>query len=227
MAKKLMIFLLLGCFIVGCAILPETSNIVEVTNTEQNPALGTVEASVVPTMTIEPTKTSMPKEIQDIEELTRWIDNYVKANDGKVQINGVEMDRSQLEAEVRNNIKSYLVTKYVNNSGTQFLVINSTPIAIKADGEKWKEATLKMLGDIVGVKIGTLLGDPNISKIFIDTYWRNEYHIGVSCFDNSNITRNGETDWDWSNTQFQMAKTNDLETRLQAVLFGLYRPSWA
>lgn len=158
-------------------------------------------------------------------EFSQLVEHYVDAYGGLVIVDERQMDATQLTQELLENTNIYSRVINVDGIDHTLLVVNDIPLAYMDNNGIWQEPTLKTMGDLVGLEIGTLL-----SPQYIDTttFWRNEYHIGAICIDNGSLPKvNEEVDWDWNNTQLEIAAINDLKTtRLQAVLFGLDRPRW-
>jgi hypothetical protein len=98
---------------------------------------------VTPTSIIIPTST--PENIADAKDLSKWIDDYVHAYGGKVMVNGLEMDASQLTDEIRKNAKSFIQTKKVYGIQYLFLLVNDFPLAKMGTENKWQTVGLRDL----------------------------------------------------------------------------------
>lgn len=133
-------------------------------------------ATVVPTETAVPTSTftavppmptitstPAPENLADAKDLSKWVDDYVHAYGGKVTVNGVELDSSQLTDEIRKNGESFTSGKTINGVDYSLLVVNSIPLAIRPNGERWQKVTIKILADWQGIKIGSFFGGNNTS----------------------------------------------------------------
>lgn len=105
-----------------------------------------------PTSTITPT--SAPENIADTKDLPKWVDDYVHAYGGKVNINSVEMNASQLADEIRYNSDKYVQVKQINGNEFLFLLVNDTPLAFRQKDD-WHSITIKTLADLQGLKIGS------------------------------------------------------------------------
>jgi GH35 family endo-1,4-beta-xylanase len=119
----------------------------------------------VPTATATITPTPAPENIADAKDLSRWVDEFVQAYGGKITVNGLEMDSSQLTDEIRRNGDNYLVKKQVNEVEILFLVVSGVPLAIRTSRE-WSATTLKELAGFNGMKIGmTISGGENAEVV--------------------------------------------------------------
>jgi GH35 family endo-1,4-beta-xylanase len=103
---------------------------------------------IPPTPTVMPTPT--PENIADSKDLSAWVDEFVHAYDGKVTVNGVEMDASQLTNEIRTNSNKFIESKQVNGSEVLFLEVNNIPLAMR-EGSLWQEATMANLSEMSGI----------------------------------------------------------------------------
>lgn len=102
--------------------------------------------SIPPTPMITPTPT--PENITDAEDLPNWISNYVQAFDGKVSVNGAQMDEVQLLNEVKNNPESFIQTKTGKNQIVyKLLVINEIPLAVMGVNNKWRAILLRDMAE--------------------------------------------------------------------------------
>jgi hypothetical protein len=124
--------------------------------------------TVVPTETATPTSTSSPtptakpaptntptpapENIADVKDLSVWVDEFVHAYGGKVVVDGVEMDASQLTHELREKGDKYLQLKKFNGAEILFLVVNEIPLAIREEDGTWQPATMAKLGELNGVE---------------------------------------------------------------------------
>ena len=108
--------------------------------------------SVPPILTITPTPT--PENITDAKDLSVWVDEFVHAYGGKVTVNGVEMNASQLTDEIRKNGEKFTQGKQVKGIEFSFLVVNDIPLAVLNDG-KWNKTTIKFLDDVVNMRFGS------------------------------------------------------------------------
>ncbi len=173
-----------------------------------------------------PTQTDQGNIVEiNSKQLVTVLEHYVYAYGGTITIENQTMNIDQLIQEVQDNLAAYTQVRKVDETIHTFLVVNDIPLAYLDNNKIWRETTLKTMGELVGLEIGTLLSPQYIHST---TVWEKEYHIGAICIDNGSIPKeNEEVDWDWNNTQLNIAAINNLKTtRLQAVLFGLDRPRW-
>lgn len=151
--KNIITVLLLAIILVSCApavtAIPPTETAIP----------SSTFTPVPPTLTVVPTPT--PENIADAKDLSKWIDDYVHAYGGKVMVNGVEMDTSQLTDEVRKNSGNFTSVKTINGVDYSLLVVNGVPLAIRQSGERWQKVTIKILADWQGIKIGSFFGGNN------------------------------------------------------------------
>ena len=134
--KNILTVLLIACILASC--LPAA----KVVPTEMVIPTSTL-IPVPPTPTIIPPPT--PEDIADAKDLSKWIDDYVHAYGGKVVVNGIEMDASQLTDEIRKNGKSFMQTKKVNGIQYLFLLVNDIPLMKMGTENKWQAVGLKDL----------------------------------------------------------------------------------
>ncbi len=158
--KTFITVLLLSAILVSCApavtAVPTETAIPTLTFT---PVLEPTFTPVPSTSTITPTPT--PENIADAKDLSKWVDDYVHAYGGKVTVNDVEMDESQLTDEIRKNSGKFTSAKTVKGIDYSFLVVNGVPLALRQSGEKWQKSTIKTLADWLGLKIGSFFGGNN------------------------------------------------------------------
>lgn len=169
---------------------------------------------------------TLPPGFKRDQDLLNWTTQLVKAYGGKTLVNEKELDAEQLSADILGNLGSYIKNKEIAGNKSNFLVVEGIPLAVCKENGYWQEATLRDFGDLLGIKIGTLMGDPNISGIFDPSFWENEYHTAVAHVDNPNISYEAPFDWEWNNWQIQTAKRNKLEIRIHPILFPGFMPAW-
>jgi len=188
--------------------------------------------TVIPTSTFTPipptlTPTPAPEKITEAKDFSKWIDDYVHAYGGKIMVNNVEMDSSQLTNEVKANLDLFLQVKQINGSNFSLFVVNGVPLAIREPNDKqWQEMTLKTLGRFDNVIIGGMVEKyPNTERIY------KEFDGGLI---NSNVWTtgkngvNGELDFSYENFQLEYSKqfgylpSNNI---LDSILWGAYLPS--
>lgn len=111
-----------------------------------SPASTSVPSTNIPTTkpTVKPT--SAPENLADANDLHVWIDDYVHAYGGKVTVNSVERDANQLLGEVKANPDSFIETKTIKGSETQFFVVNGVPLGIHTDGT-WRSILARDIAD--------------------------------------------------------------------------------
>ncbi|HPS41493.1 MAG TPA: endo-1,4-beta-xylanase, partial [Anaerolineaceae bacterium] len=183
------------------------------------------------TMTVEPTATAAPTitptptpiTLADSPGLPGWVEEYVHAYGGKVTVNGVQMDAEQLTAAIRQNPEAFIQKKPVNGIVNSFLIINGVPLAVREDNSNWQNASMKTMGNLAGLALGTLLDDtPALLH-----WWGDEYTIGTSCLSMTGTMpdRTG-INFEWPNYQARIARENGLTTRMQAALFPGDMPAW-
>jgi len=166
--------------------------------------------TVIPTSTFTPipptlTPTPAPEKITEAKDFSKWIDDYVHAYGGKIMVNNVEMDSSQLTNEVKANLDLFLQVKQINGSNFSLFVVNGVPLAIREPNDKqWQEMTLKTLGRFDNVIIGGMVEKyPNTERIY------KEFDGGLI---NSNVWTtgkngvNGELDFSYEHFQLEYSK---------------------
>lgn len=181
-------------------------------------ALTTV-APTAPTIT----PTPAPVTLADLPELSTWVEDYVHAYGGIITVNGTDMDAEQLTAAIRQNPDEFTQSKQVNGIEYSFLIINSVPLAVREESSNWQNASMKTMGNLVGLGLGTLLDDtPELLH-----WWGDEYTIGTSCLSMTGTMpdRTG-INFEWPNYQARIARENGLRTRMQAALFPGDMPAW-
>jgi hypothetical protein len=92
-----------------------------------------------------------PENIADARDLPIWVGEFVHAYGGKVTIDGMGMDASQLTTKIRRNGDEFIEVKPSAGVLTSFLMVNGIPLAMRA-GQRWQEATMATLGEINGVE---------------------------------------------------------------------------
>lgn len=148
-----------------------------------------------PTPSITPTPA--PENIADSQDLSIWVDEFVHAYGGKVTVNGVEMEASQLTDEIRRNGDKFTQTKNINGTSYLFIVINDTPIAMQENSGKWEKATFAMIASKLGLTVTVRLNlhsdevVPQIATTLQMEYGDN-YELYSDNFNWSEITSN----WD-------------------------------
>lgn len=95
----------------------------------------------------------MPENLADTKDLQIWVEQYVNAYGGKITVNSVEIDASQLTDAIHKNAELYLQVKEINGVTYSFLMVNNVPLAIRDKNGKWQEATIKKMSSIAGVHI--------------------------------------------------------------------------
>ena len=101
---------------------------------------------VPPTPTITPTPA--PENISDAKDLSVWVNDYVHAFGGKVTVNGVEMDASQLLSEIKNNPEVFIQVKTGKNQVSYtLLIVNNTPLAVMNSDIKWRSILLRDMAE--------------------------------------------------------------------------------
>ncbi len=171
----------------------------------------------------EPTSPQVGETYQN--ELPQLVEHYAYAYGGLVTVDNRQMDAVQLTQELLENTDLYTHVIDVDGVDHTLLVVNDIPLAYMDQNGTWRESTLKTVGDLVGLEIGTLLSPQHIHS---STFGEKEYHIGAICTDPASVPKENETiDWSWNNWQLEIAKFNKLEkTRIQAALFPLEKPEW-
>jgi len=125
---------------------------------------------ISPTPTITPTPS--PENIADAKDLSIWINDYIHAFDGKVTVNGVEMDASQLLSEMKNNPEKFIQTKAGKNQVVyELLVVNNVPLAVMGSDNKWRAVLLRDMAEANNQVISSPVwdelidpSDPNFPK---------------------------------------------------------------
>lgn len=158
------------------------------------------------------------------QDLLHWTTNLVNAYGGQFMLGGELLDAEDLTDEITQNLEEYMVEIGTAGQITRFLVVEGIPLAVCNCQGYWQEATLRDLGDLLGIRMGTLIGSH--SGIWDDLFWKNEYHTGVTHVDNPNLAYEAPFDWQWSNRQVQAGQRNQLELRIHPILFPGYMPPW-
>lgn len=91
------------------------------------------------------TPTPAPENLADAEDLSKWINNYVHAFGGKVTVNGVDMDATQLTEKIRKNAEEFTRVKDINRTEYLFFLVNDMPLAMRAGNGKWEELTSRKI----------------------------------------------------------------------------------
>jgi len=180
--KKLLTTLLLTVSLASCA--PVTT-----------PAPTTIPtATPVPTIT----PTPAPVTLADLPELPTWVEEYVHAYGGMVNVNGVEMDAQQLTDAIRQDPVAFVQTKQMEGLGYSFAVVNDIPISMKATNSSWEKATFAKIAQKLGISIltrnnaGSDLIVPEIATTLQMDYG-DPYSIFNENFDWSKVTTNWDT----------------------------------
>ena len=177
--------------------------------------------AATPAPTITPTST--PQSLADAPDLPTWVEEFVHAYGGKVSVNGVEMDADQLITAIRQNPDEFTQPKFINGEKYEFLVVNNKPLAYFQSAHSWQETTMKVMGNFAGIKIGSLIDDTQN----LLSWWGSEYQSGTACISMADMMPNrSEIDLSWPNYQVRIAHENDMEARMQAVLFPGDMPKW-
>ena len=177
--------------------------------------------TIVPATTITPT--TGPENISDAKELPEWLDEFVHAFDGKIHVSGKEMDSGQLTDEIRLNENKYIIEKQINGIDIQFLIIQGFPLAVRQGDGQWQEVTMKNLGTLVNLKIGSLISNNENLR----SWWGKEFHMGTITLGlREAMPNNTSIDFGWPDYQTQIAIENKMETKLHAGLFPAGAPLW-
>lgn len=154
-----------------------------------------------PTLTLAPptstiTPTPQPENIADAKDLPVWINRFVRTYNGKIAIDGLELDVNQLTDEILKNDDKFTVLKKVNQTETFFLVINGTPLAIREGNGQWREITPSIISSIYGIKFGYggLLIGKDADKYYFHKFTDNEKRAQI---ENSSIFVPG---WGFANS---------------------------
>lgn len=139
-SKSIVIILLVSFVLASCApavkVVPTETAIPASTFTPVPPAI---------------TPTPTPENISASKDLSIWVDEFVHAHGGKIVVNGVEMDGSELTNELRDNSDQYIRSKQINGAEILFLVVNETPLAMRERDGQWREATMARLSELNNV----------------------------------------------------------------------------
>lgn len=168
----------------------------------------------------------LPPGFKTERDLLNWTTQLANAYSGKIIFDENEFDAEQLQVDITQNISEYFKEIEIAGKITNFLVVDEIPLAVCTSNGYWQEATLRDLGDLLGIKIGTLIQDLGSSGIRNPSFWKNEYHTSVACMDIPNLAYEAPFDWEWNNWQIQTAKRNELEIRLQAIISPGNMPDW-
>ncbi len=180
-----------------------------------------------PTNTSVPTPTQtpipLPQELSAAIDFPNWVADYAAAYGGKVQVGKSEMDADQLTEEILNNQEKYIRYRIINKDEYAFVLINGAPIALRRGVGDWQETTLKILGDLSGIEIGSLI-DLNSEA---PEWWGDEYQIGVATI-NSDAFREApqQPNIGYAAQQIQIAHRNGMKVRLLPILQPSDIPDW-
>lgn len=111
--------------------------------------------TAIPTSTFTPipstptiTPTPLPENIADAKDLSIWINNYVHAFGGKVTVNDVSMDASQLLSEIKNNPEKFIQTKIGKSQvAYELFAVNNVPLAVIGSHNKWRAILLRDMAE--------------------------------------------------------------------------------
>jgi GH35 family endo-1,4-beta-xylanase len=185
--------------------------------------------------------------LEDMPELSAWVDDYIHAYGGKVTINSTEMDASQLTDAIRKGSAAFTQTKQIDNKKTSFLVVNGTPLAIQMTGEPWRKLYGRDLADAMQIDLAmpglySDINDPanreilaNANKLTITNDLASNVVFGDftaadwrSILDNwdaiHNDLNNGvipnDFPYDWNRAEpiFVFAQSHNLKVRVQHLL---------
>jgi GH35 family endo-1,4-beta-xylanase len=138
--RALVTLLLIAIVLVSCT--PAT---MLVPSTET--AIPTATLTPVPlTPTITPTLT--PENLADAKDLSKWVEGYVHAFGGKITVNEVDMDTSQLTDAIRKNSEAFIRVKEIAGMEYLFLLINDVPLAMREGKGQWEELTSRKMIDL-------------------------------------------------------------------------------
>ncbi len=204
------------------------------------PAVQTVPIeTALPTSTFTPaiTLTPAPESLADAKDLSKWVDEFVHAYGGKVAVNGVEMDASQLTDAIRKNPEAFTQAKKVNDAEYLFLVANGAPLAMRGSDFLWKDIGYKDISPD-GFEVGASFAiwtddydnDPRYGKIFADNFViaatdgeLSDYELMKKIPNDKKLTpQEVLTYYDWTNfdKMSAYAKANHIPIRAMHLLDG-------
>ncbi|MBT3320733.1 MAG: hypothetical protein HN392_00435 [Anaerolineae bacterium] len=179
--------------------------------------------TLVPTLTPSMTPTPLPESISDSVFFFNWLIEFANANNGTVTVGGQELNALQLLDEIQNNSENFIETRLINGEEVEFLLVNGIPLAFRNESGQWQEATIKNLGTMVNLKMGSLISNDEGLR----SWWGSEYHMGTVTLGLSDDMKDKTTiDFGWPRYQAEIARENLLETKFHAVLFPGDAPSW-
>jgi endo-1,4-beta-xylanase len=193
---------------------------------------------VPPTPTTTPTP--MPENLADAKDLQFWVEQYVNAYGGKVTVNGVEMDTSQLTDAIRKNAETFTQVKEVKTTTYSFLVVNGVPLAIMGIDGKWNEATLKNVSSLTNVSfgIGNLIRGYT-QKFYFYQFTQKDVDIRIKqstlaapyeIFMSGAILNKGEGIYDWRTPDMLMEeyKSKGMQVRAAYIIWAgdSSNPNW-
>jgi len=211
--------------------------------------------SVPPTETASPTPTVIPipstptvkltptpENIADAKDLSVWVDEFVHAYGGKVVVNGIEMDASQLIDAIDNNAETFTQVKCVKGTKYPLLIVNNIPLALMGVDGKWSEATLKNISGLTDISFG-IGGEPTGVQEFGSAYYLYNFTqkdrdlrikqsilaAPADIFQTGAILHKGEGLYDWSRPDRLIVryKNEGLQVRAVNIIWANdFHPDW-
>ncbi|MEI7846686.1 MAG: endo-1,4-beta-xylanase [Chloroflexota bacterium] len=142
--KNPIAFLLIVLILAACA---PAASVMPPTETLAPTPLATATPAPTPTITLTPG----PELISNAKDLPVWVEEFVHAYGGKVMVNGVVMNASQLAGDIRTNSDKYIASKKVNGVEISFITLNDIPIALREYRGQWQEASMAKLSKFAGI----------------------------------------------------------------------------
>lgn len=185
-----------------------------------------------PTATAAPTitPTPVPQSLADAPDLSTWVEDYVHAYEGKVTVNGAEMDADQLTAAIRQKPDEFTQTKLVNSEKYSFAIVNGIPLGFKSsDTDSWQKSTLMQLASLQNIYIGTQIVHYELNNPLYSKIANNEFNFYLT---------NGELDWParWISENvfdykaadeiFTFAQNSNKPVHMYHLLDGQNIPDW-
>jgi endo-1,4-beta-xylanase len=201
--------------------------------------------ATIPTLTITPapigmatiTPTPTSEKLADSKDLPVWVDEFVHAYGGKVTVNSVEMDKSQLTEEIRKNPATFTQVKRVNGVESSFLIVNNVPLAIQGSENRWEAIGYKDIapsdlevGASFAIWTDDYDNDPKYGKTFANNFVLaatdgelSDYELMKNIPNDKKLTPQEVLNYyDWTNFDKMVAysKENNIPIRAMHLLDG-------
>lgn len=201
------------------------------------PTATTTLTSIPPTPAT--TATPIPETLADSKDLQIWVEQYVHAYGGKILVNGMEMDASQLTDVVRKNAETFTQVKEIKGLKYSFLVVNGAPLAIMGMDGKWNGATLRNISSLTDISFGIAnLVSEYLAQYYFYNFTKRDSDIRVEqsslgaypeIFMAGMILHKGEGAYDWktADTLIERYRNEGLQIRATNLIWAKdVQPDW-